>query len=92
MDSLEEMIKNLSQYSLADLNLRFSMPCLWNLDFKEEGLMNVFADCLKDHNLEQRNSSVREKKQSHLYFGSSQTHFKANRLNSLGSVNNRHEG
>lgn len=52
--------------------------------------MNVFADCLKKHNLEQRNSSVREKKQSHLYFGSSQTHFKANRLNSFGSINNRH--
>lgn len=54
--------------------------------------MNVFADCLKKHNLEQRNSSVREKKQSHLYFGRSQPHFKANRLNSFGSINNRREG
>lgn len=41
MHSLEGVIKNPSQYSLADLriNLRISIPHLWNSDFKEEGLV-----------------------------------------------------
>ena len=53
MRSLERIIKKPSQYSLADLriNLRFSIPCLWNSDFTEEGLRNIFADCLKEHSL-----------------------------------------
>lgn len=93
MHSLEGMIKNLSQYSLADLriNLRISIPHLWNSDFKEEGLMNGLAECLKKYSIEQKTSSARERKQC-LYFASSQTCFKANRLKSLGYTNSRCEG
>lgn len=93
MHSLEGMIKNPSQYSLADLriNLRISIPHLWNSDLKEEGLMNVFAGCLKKYSMEQKNASVRERKHC-LYFASSQTCFKANRLNSLGCTKSRCEG
>lgn len=64
MYSLKGMIKNSSQYSLADLRiyLRISIPCLWNSDFKE-GLMTMFAECLKN-SIGKKNSSVRERKQS----------------------------
>lgn len=52
LHSLERMIKNPPQFSLADLSLRFSISCLWNLDFKEEGIMNMFADYLKEDSIE----------------------------------------
>lgn len=53
IQSTEGMMKKPSQYSLADLqiNLRFSIPCLWNSDLKEDRLMNILAVCLKQYNL-----------------------------------------
>ena len=59
MQSLRRMIKYPFQYLLADLNLRFSIPCLWNSDFKEEELM-------KEYGIEQKNSSFRGRKPSGL--------------------------
>lgn len=76
IQSLEGMIKNPVQYSLADLILRLSIPCLWNSDFKEEGLTNIDVAYLKEYGREQRHSSVRERKRSCLDFGSSETCFK----------------
>lgn len=76
IQSLEGMVKNPVQYSLADLILRLSIPCLWNSDFKEERLMNIDVDYLKEYGIEQSHSSVRERERSCLDFGSSKTCFK----------------